>query len=61
MELALEAKIADRIGDSEGVHVSELAKKTSIDEAKLCRVMKFLATTHVFREGERIRRASDRG
>lgn len=53
MGVALNAKIPDLIGDSpDGVSVTELANKTGLDYDKLSRILRFLATTHVFREGE---------
>lgn len=49
-----QAKIPDLLkGHPEGVHVSELAEATKIDQGKLSRVLRFLVTKHVFKEGKR--------
>ncbi|CAL1708127.1 unnamed protein product [Somion occarium] len=45
------AKIADHLkGHPDGVHVSKLAEASKIDQGKLARVLRFLATRHCFRE-----------
>jgi hypothetical protein len=52
LNLVLNAKVADYLGDDEtGMPVAELAKKTGIDEGKSGRIMRFLASTHIFTEG----------
>ena len=33
------------------MHIAEIAKKTGVDEDKLGRILRLLASTHVFREG----------
>ncbi|KAH8828795.1 S-adenosyl-L-methionine-dependent methyltransferase [Flagelloscypha sp. PMI_526] len=44
-------KIADKLdGKPEGVDVAALAKDTGLNEAKLYRILRFLATKHVFTE-----------
>ena len=51
--MALGAKVADHLGnDPRGMHVAELAKKTGVDEEKLLRILRYLATAHVFKEGK---------
>ena len=53
MRVVNDAKVADLLdGKPEGVHVSELAKSTGLDEDKLSRILRLLSTTHVFQEGE---------
>ena len=53
INLVLNAKIADHIGDGpDGVPVSVLAEKSGLDQDKLSRVLRFLATNHIFREGD---------
>lgn len=48
----VEGKIADiLLGHPKGLHISELSKKTGIEQGKLARILRFLATRHVFREG----------
>lgn len=50
--VVVEAKLADLlVNHPNGLHVSELSKKTGIEAGKLARIMRFLATRHVFREG----------
>lgn len=45
-------KIPDLLKDKpEGVPVSELAKTAGVDQGKLARILRLLATKHVFREG----------
>jgi len=52
MLVVQEAKIADLLLDKpEGLHVDELANKTSLDTDKLKRILRILATKHCFREG----------
>ncbi|KAH8828797.1 S-adenosyl-L-methionine-dependent methyltransferase [Flagelloscypha sp. PMI_526] len=44
-------KIADKLdGKPEGVSVADLAKETGLNEPKLYRILRFLATKHVFTE-----------
>ncbi|ESK85642.1 S-adenosyl-L-methionine-dependent methyltransferase [Moniliophthora roreri MCA 2997] len=52
LSLVVETKVADFLVDKpEGVNVEELAKNTGIKDAgKLGRIMRLLATRHVFRE-----------
>jgi len=51
INLVVETRVADHLGDDAyGLPVSILAKKTGVDEDKLARIMRFLATTHVFTE-----------
>jgi hypothetical protein len=35
----------------DGMHIMEIANKTGVDEDKLGRILRLLASTHVFREG----------
>lgn len=45
-------KIADQLdGKPDGLHVDELAKHSGVDKNKLYRILRFLATKHVFTEG----------
>jgi len=49
--LVLTVKVADHLGeDAQGIHIADLAKKTGVDEGKLGRIMRYLATSHVFKE-----------
>ncbi|KAF8580550.1 S-adenosyl-L-methionine-dependent methyltransferase [Ramaria rubella] len=51
MLVVSDAKIADLLLDKpEGVHVDELAEKSSIDAGKLGRILRLLATKHCFTE-----------
>lgn len=52
IDVAVNNGIPDLLKDKpEGVPVAELAKATSLDAGKLERIMRRLATTHIFREG----------
>ncbi len=52
LEVAVECKIADLLRNKpEGIHVNELGNATGIEPGKLGRVMRYLATTHMFQEG----------
>ncbi|KAJ7453341.1 S-adenosyl-L-methionine-dependent methyltransferase [Mycena galericulata] len=51
MLVAADAKVADHILDKpEGVHIDEIASKSGYDTDKLARVLRLLATNHIFRE-----------
>ncbi|KAF9452281.1 S-adenosyl-L-methionine-dependent methyltransferase [Macrolepiota fuliginosa MF-IS2] len=51
LQVALSNRIPDILqGSSHGVHVSELGRRTGVDQAKLGRVLRLLATKHVFQE-----------
>ncbi|KAA1473174.1 S-adenosyl-L-methionine-dependent methyltransferase [Dentipellis sp. KUC8613] len=51
IRIAVSAKIPNILeGHPEGLHVSEIAKKTGIDEGKLAKILRSLATQHCFRE-----------
>ncbi|KAF5361557.1 hypothetical protein D9757_008382 [Collybiopsis confluens] len=51
LQVATEARIADLLLDRpEGLATSELATLTGLDEAKLTRILRFLATKHCFKE-----------
>ena len=53
--MALDAKIADHLEDhADGLHVREIGKRSGLDSDKLARVLRLLATKHVFREGQSI-------
>ncbi|KAG6886736.1 hypothetical protein C0995_005346 [Termitomyces sp. Mi166 len=49
--VVIEAKVADALyGHHEGVHVNELSKSVRIESGKLARILRALATKHVFLE-----------
>jgi len=51
LNVALTAKIADLLAiDREGLSLNELSKKSGMDKSKLGRVLRYLATRHIFRE-----------
>jgi len=51
--VAVDAKIPDLLLDQpNGVHVDQLAEKSNRDPGKLARVLRTLATNHIFIEGE---------
>ena len=53
MRLVLETKIADYLDKSPtGLSTEELSSRTGVDEDKLCRILRTLATCHMFKEGE---------
>ena len=53
MDLILDTKIADILGqDPKGMSTAALAAKTGLEEDKLTRIMRYLATTHIFTEGK---------
>jgi hypothetical protein len=52
MNVAITFKIADILEEKpEGMHISEIGKRAGIDSQKLGRILRLLATRHVFREG----------
>jgi len=52
MNFILNHNIAGLIGDyPNGIHITQLAKQTNVDEVTLSKVLRFLATNHIFREG----------
>jgi hypothetical protein len=52
--VALTNKIPDILHESpSGVHISELEKRTGVDAGKLGRILRLLATKHVFKEGNK--------
>ena len=52
MNVAITFKIADILEEQpEGMHISEIGKRSGIDTEKLGRILRLLATRHVFREG----------
>ena len=52
MQVVIDFKIADLLSDKpDGVSVAELASVTKIEEEKLARILRLLATGHVFTEG----------
>lgn len=51
--MAVSNKIADILYEHpQGLHINDITKKTGIDSDKLARILRYLATKHVFREGE---------
>ena len=53
LDVVVSNKIPDLLIDKpEGVPVTELAEATRLDPRKLERIMRRLATTHIFREGQ---------
>ncbi|KAF8067694.1 O-methyltransferase-domain-containing protein [Lyophyllum atratum] len=51
--VAIEARIADSLyGKDEGMHVEEISKSVGIESGKLARILRLLATKHVFTEVE---------
>ncbi|GJJ14270.1 hypothetical protein Clacol_008534 [Clathrus columnatus] len=51
LQLVTRAKIADFLLDKpEGLHVTEIADKTSLDSGKVGRILRLLATKHCFKE-----------
>jgi hypothetical protein len=52
MNVAVEFKIPDALLDHPaGLHITELALKVGADANKLGRMLRVLATRHIFREG----------
>jgi len=52
LRVMVEFKVADVLdGFPDGLHVNEIAKKTNIEQGKLGRMLRLLATRHCFREG----------
>ena len=50
----MEFKIADILQESpssSGLHISDIGKTAGIEEGKLGRVLRLLASKHIFREG----------
>ena len=53
LHVALTLKLPDLLMEqTNGMHIAEIAKKTGVDEDKLGRILRLLASTHVFREGK---------
>jgi hypothetical protein len=51
--VALSNKVPDVLEESpSGVHISELGRRTGVDEEKLGRVLRLLAAKHIFQEGK---------
>ncbi|KAI0068103.1 S-adenosyl-L-methionine-dependent methyltransferase [Artomyces pyxidatus] len=50
--LAVDVNVADVLKDAgtQGLHVHDIGEKVDIDEVKLARVLRYLATRHVFKE-----------
>ena len=45
-------KVPDILLDQpEGMHIAEIAKRSGIEQGKLGRILRLLATRHIFREG----------
>ena len=52
LNVALTFKIPDVLEEKpSGMHISEIGEKTGLEERKAGRILRFLATKHVFREG----------
>jgi hypothetical protein len=52
MRIAIEARIPDMlIGEPHGLSVHEMAQKSGLDVVKLHKVLRVLATKHIFSEG----------
>ena len=50
--MALTLKLPDILTEQpNGMHISEIANKAGVDEDKVGRILRLLASTHVFREG----------
>jgi len=55
MRIVVEARIPDMlIGKPQGLSVIELAQKSNLEAKKLRKVLRALATRHIFREGTHI-------
>jgi DNA-binding IclR family transcriptional regulator len=53
IRFALEAKIADVLADDPGgLPVADISERTGIEQGKLARILRCLATKNCFREGE---------
>jgi len=49
---AITLKIPDiLLGKPDGMHISEIGKETGVDAEKLGRILRLLASKHIFREG----------
>ncbi|KIM78300.1 hypothetical protein PILCRDRAFT_824514 [Piloderma croceum F 1598] len=54
IRFAIKAKVADvLVGQPDGLPVAEIAMKTGIEQGKLARILRFLASKHCFREVRR--------
>lgn len=52
MRVALDARITDHLLDKpKGLHIDELGQLTDQDPGKLGRILRTLATNHVYTEG----------
>ena len=52
LNVALTFKIPDVLKEKPtGMHISEIGQKTGLEERKAGRILRLLATNHVFREG----------
>lgn len=53
MRIAIQERVAEKLADSpNGLSITELSEKTSIESWKLRRVLRALATRHCFQEGQ---------
>lgn len=51
-QIVINKKIPDiLLNHSKGLHISDIASETQLEEGKLLRIMRFLAAKHCFREG----------
>ena len=55
LNVVITFKIADILEEQpEGMHIDEISARSGIDAQKLGRILRLLATRHVFREGNYI-------
>lgn len=53
MNVAITFNIADILEEQpEGMHITQLGQRAGIDPGKLGRILRLLATRHIFREGQ---------
>ena len=53
LQVAIEGRIADLLAEKpDGIHIGELSSRTGIDVDKLGRILRLLASRHIFAESE---------
>jgi DNA-binding IclR family transcriptional regulator len=53
LNVALTFKFPDILQEKPaGMHISEIGKKSGVEPGKVARVLRLLASKHIFREGE---------